>query len=74
MTQQQEQHTDGKSAATCTSSQPSSNSIKARSQLLHEKLTSGKQNPFERVDGKLLEHLHKQASKRIIATTEDAWL
>ena len=48
--------------------------MKEQSQLLQEMLTAGSHNPFERVDGRLLERLNKQVAKRIIDTTEDAWL
>lgn len=74
MTRKRATSTDAKSAATCTASPPSSMSMKEQSQRLQEMLHEGSWNPFQRASGTLLERLHKQAAKRIIETTEDAWL
>lgn len=74
MTQKQAASTDARSAATCTSSQPLNNSTKVSSQHLQEMLDAGSWNPFQRVPGTLLEKLHREAARRVIRTTEDAWL
>lgn len=71
---QQTKSTDASSAATCTGSQPSSTSTKAQYQQLREMLAEGSWNPFQRADGQMLEKLHREAAKRVIERTEDAWL
>jgi hypothetical protein len=48
--------------------------MKAQSQQLQEMLDAGSWNPFQRADSRILEKLHRDAAKRIIERTEDAWL
>jgi len=48
--------------------------MKARSQQLQEMLAEGSWNPFQRADGQMLEKIHRDAARKVIEQTEDAWL
>jgi len=49
--------------------------MKAQSLALLESLTSGKHNPFQRVDGQLLEAAHRLTAKQLnLEDMEDALL
>ena len=74
MTRKQAASTDEKSVPTSTCSEPWNSSTKVSSQHLQEMLDAGSWNPFQRVPGTLLEKLQREAAKRVIRKTEDAWL
>lgn len=69
----QTKSTDGANAPTTTGSPLSSKSTTAASLALLESLTNGTHNPFERVDGQLLERLQRLSKKHLeIEDMEDA--
>lgn len=67
-------HTESASVATCTGSTPKKLSMKAQSLALRESLTSGTHNPFQRVDGELLQMLERVRRKESNHDFEDALL
>lgn len=65
-------HTAAGSAATSTASQPSNKSLKVQSLALRESLMNGTHNPFVRADGRLLERIHHDLTKRTPTSYEDS--
>lgn len=59
----QTQHTDAENAATFTGLQPKKSYTQEQFREAQESLRSGTHNPFQRVDGAILERLHKQTRK-----------
>lgn len=71
----QTQHTDAGSAATCTGSQPKKSYTQDQFRATQESLLNRTHNPFQRVDGTILERLHRLTKKHLeLDDMEDALL
>ena len=65
--------TAAENAATSTASQRSSKSMKEQFLELRESLQNGTHNPFQRVDGQVLERIHRATKKHLeLEDVEDA--
>lgn len=75
MMKRQTQHTDAESAGTFTGSIPKKSFTTDQFRAVQESLKNGTHNPFQRVDGAVLERLHKLSKKHFeLDDVEDAWL
>lgn len=68
----QTSRTGNENAATSTASTPKKQSLKDQSLALRESLRNGTHNPFQRVDGRLLERINHDLTKPPISSYEDS--